>query len=162
VPSTGNSAPSPIPISTPSGTAITAAHSASRSASPLDTSDLLSGLVQSDTQRIDAPERADPEAAFKSGPIRDQVRAMTLLAKSKRIHNKGERSKLYTEAATAFTSCAETGAELIKHYPELKRRRFAAGGQRLLGPQIPQFCQKKLRWLKKSGAVRADKLALAR
>ena len=87
---------------------------------------------------------------------------MTLLAKGKRIRSRGQRTQVYSQAAAALTSCAEEGAHLIRQHPELRKRRFAAGGQRLLGTQIPQFCQKKLRWLKKTGAVRADKLAFAR
>jgi hypothetical protein len=157
--SAGTSAPSPAPSTTTNGTALTTVNSAPRSASSLDTSDLLSGTVQPGTSRVGASQRADPEAAFKSGPIRDEERALTLLAKGKRIRSKDQRTKVYSEAAAALTSCAEEGAELIKHHPELKKRRFAAGGQRMLGPQIPQFCEKKLRWLKKTGAVRADKLA---
>jgi hypothetical protein len=141
---------------------ISPSDSAPRSASPLDTSDLLIAAAHVDGRKAAAPERADPEAAFKSGPVRDRDRALTLLAKSKRIRSKGQRDQVYREAAAALTSCADEGAELIEHHPELKSRRFAAGGQRLLGPQIPEFCQKKLRWLRKTGAVRADKFAFAR
>jgi hypothetical protein len=135
---------------------------ASRNEAPLDTSNLLSALGQPDNAKAAAPEKADPAAAFKSGPLRDQERAITLLAKGKRTRTNGQRTQIYSQAAAALTSCAEDGAELIKHHPELKHRRFAAGGQQLLGPQIPQFCQKKLRWLMKTGAVRANKLADAR